>query len=313
MSLSTLGFARRDPDWLLDNLVLDDPETIIEEVSLFSDSGGGTIVDVTPEGMGRNSRGLVAAAEATNVHVIAGTGFYREPAHPAFVATTSEAELAKHLVTELMDGISGSSVRAGIIGEIGLGTHLYGKNSYRSNGDSTDSGITTQELKVLRAAGYASLATGAPIMLHVWNFGPNNIAIRAIETLTHLGVMVDRIVVAHADVRVDIEYCREVLASGCYLEFDMFGQENAIDSALTEFPRDTERVRLLKQLIDAGYGSRLLVSHDVNTKAQLTAFGGWGLAHLSVNIEPRMAEAGIDSTAIFELRQANPSRLLAWA
>ena len=44
--------------------------------------------------------------------------------------------------------------------------------------------------------------------------------------------------------------------------------------------RDAGSVVALKRLIDAGCLERLLLSHDIAMKVQLTRYGGWGYAHL---------------------------------
>src|SRR5437660_53274 len=119
-----------------------------------------------------------------------------------------------------------------------------------------------------------------------------------------------RAVAGHLDVRIDVEYADSVAARGAYAEFDTFGIEAYLDSSLSEYPRDTERVAALVELVQRGYVERLLVSHDVCTKMQLVAYGGWGYGHLSRNIEPRLRKAGLSDAQIATIRVANPRRLL---
>jgi len=70
------------------------------------------------------------------------------------------------------------------------------------------------------------------------------------------------------------------------------------------------RVTALVELVKRGYVERLPVSHDVCTKMQLRAFGGWGYAHLSRHIEPRLRKAGLTNEQIATIRVDNPRRLL---
>ena len=81
---------------------------------------------------------------------MAGTGYYVHLSHPEHVASSSSVELAGEMVTELEEGIAGTGVKAGIIGEIGLSAEPH-----------------PDELKVLEAAAMASLETGVTINLHI--------------------------------------------------------------------------------------------------------------------------------------------------
>src|SRR6185503_9885808 len=128
--------------------------------------------------------------------------------------------------------------------------------------------------------------------------------------LAEEGVALDRVVVGHLDVRIDVEYAASVGARGACAEFDTFCVVAYLDSSLSEYPRDTERIAALIELVRRGYTERLLVAHDVCTKMQLTAYGGWGYAHLSRHIEPRLRKAGLTAEEIATIRIANPRRLL---
>src|SRR5262249_6766871 len=57
------------------NLVLDDVELAIEELADYKRLGGGTIVDATSVGIGRDPDGLAAIARGTGLHVVMGSGF----------------------------------------------------------------------------------------------------------------------------------------------------------------------------------------------------------------------------------------------
>jgi phosphotriesterase-related protein len=79
-------------DWFsnLDNLSLADEATAIEEVSRFRRDGGQTLVDPTTVGIGRDPLALQRVARATGLHIVMGSGFYTEPAHPPALAAASE-------------------------------------------------------------------------------------------------------------------------------------------------------------------------------------------------------------------------------
>ena len=62
----------------------------------------------------------------------------------------------------------------------------------------------------------------------------------------------------------------------------------------------------------AGLADRLLVSHDIAMKIQLTAYGGFGYAHLARNLPPFFARRGVDADTLRRIMVDNPARWLAW-
>lgn len=303
ITLQNFGLLRRNIGLIRDNLRLIDRDDAVREVLAFKAEGGGTIVDVTPIGLTPDPRGLRAISALTGVNIVAGCGYYLARSHPPAVATKSIEQLTEELVDEIENGLQGSGVRPGIIGEIGLGEPMYAPGH---TGDE----IHRDEEKVLRAAGRAHTRTRLPVTVHIYNYRPNAIGLLAIDILEQEGVAPDRIVICHLDCRIDVEYAAAVAARGAYVEYDTFGIEAYIDSIGSEYPRDTERITALAELADRGYLDRLLIAHDVCTKMQLETYGGWGYGHISRNIEPRLRRAGFSRADIDTIRITNPARLL---
>ena len=65
-----------------DNGRLDDVETAIEEVGLFKQYGGGTLVEASSIGIGRDPIGLARVSNATGVNIVMGASFYVNTHHP---------------------------------------------------------------------------------------------------------------------------------------------------------------------------------------------------------------------------------------
>jgi phosphotriesterase-related protein len=237
------------------------------------------------------------------VNVVTCTGYYLQRSHPPRVAAASAGQLAEEMVEEIQHGIGGTGIRPGIIGEIGLGEPMYGPGH---TGDE----MHPDEEKVLRAAGRAQVATGLPITLHIYNYRPNRLAHMALDVLEEEGVELQHVVVGHLDTRIDVEYAASVMERSAYAEFDTFGIEASIDANLSEYPRDSDRIVALVELISRGYLEQLLVSHDVCTKMQLVAYGGWGYSHLSRHIAPRLRKAGVSDDQLMTIRVRNPRSLL---
>ena len=110
------GEASADYAW-----ILDDPEMAVDELRRYAAAGGGAVVDPTSIGLGRDPLALRQVSEASGVHIVMGAGWYRERVYPPELRTTSTAALAEVLVRELVEGVDGTGIRAGFIGEIGRG------------------------------------------------------------------------------------------------------------------------------------------------------------------------------------------------
>ena len=82
--------------------------------------------------------------------MIAGCGYYIGSSRPRGFARRSETELADELIEELTVGIDGTDIRAGVIGELGVG----------------ESPMLGHERTMLRAAARAQRRIGAAIVVH---------------------------------------------------------------------------------------------------------------------------------------------------
>ena len=123
VTLGTVARVRRSPWAARDNLLLDDLAGAAAELRAFKAAGGGAVIEVTSNGIGRDLVGLRVLAERTGVHIVGGTGWYIGASHPASLARRDVAELAEEMVTELTLGVAGTDgIRAGVIGEIGAGS-----------------------------------------------------------------------------------------------------------------------------------------------------------------------------------------------
>ena len=306
-----LGALRRSPGMIIDNAHVDDPGLAAREASAFRDAGGGTIVDVSTIGLGRNAAGLKTVAEATGLNIITCCGYYKGVGHPPEMAQRSVEDVTAEFLRELTEGIGDTGVRAGVIGEIATGQPLYTvPQDVLDLTDHEDIGPT--EEKVLRASGRASAETGAPISVHIYNYRPNRLAHHALDVLAEEGADLERVTICHLDTRPDIDYVASIADRGAFVEFDTFGIELYTDADLGQFARDTERIELVVEIVERGYVDHILLSHDICWKTLLVEYGGWGFAHLSNNIEPRLRDRGITSDQIETMRVANPARWLAW-
>jgi phosphotriesterase-related protein len=296
VSIENLGLLRRNT-WRLnrDNYRLDDIPTAEEEVRRFGQAGGGTLVDLTTEGLHPRPAQLRDIARSTGVRIVAGCGFYVASMLPAGIREASIARIAELLAAQVFSGLGGSDVRPGIIGELG-----------------TSDVVDEVEWRVLRAAAIVQRQSGLAIVVHTYPWSSNGAAIA--DLLIDEGVDKSRIVIAHLDnAPIDIDEHLSIASRGVYVSYDGFGKEWYVDDLGSWFPRDYERLSGLRQLIDAGYLERLLLGCDVCLKIQLTRYGAWGYEHLPRNVVPMMSAHRFSHDEIEALTVRNPCRLLTVA
>ena len=108
-----------DPYAVKDNLVLDDICLAEEELKRFKRAGGNTIVDATLSGIGRDPEALGSISHGTGLNIVMGCGYYTADNHPPTLATKSAADIRDEMIDDLREGVEGTRIRAGVIGEIG--------------------------------------------------------------------------------------------------------------------------------------------------------------------------------------------------
>lgn len=296
VAIENLGVLNRDPYALKDNLVLDDYEIQKRELMRFKAAGGKTVVDSTSIGINRKPEMLRRMAMETGLNIIAGTGYYVRSTHSQQIKSMTEDEIAGLMIKELTHGMDDSDIPAGIIGEIGI-SEVFDHD----------------ERKVLRASAIAHLKTGAGVQVHINPWTTNGL--EAVEILLSEGVPSSKICICHVDVEGREDYIKKLLQMGVFIEFDNFGKEYFVDREARRpdyglFIRDTERISLIKKIIEWGYLDQILLSCDVCLKTLLRSYGGWGYDHVLKNIVPMMDEANITHEQIQTMLRDNPSKFL---
>jgi phosphotriesterase-related protein len=297
VSLANLGWVRQNFNANLDNLRLLDEQVAQDEILLFKEAGGRTVIDPTPTTIGRDPRALARIARATGLNVVMGAGYYVGASHPPDMNRRSVDELARELIADITTGVGDSGIRAGLIGEIGT-TYPW----------------TANEEKVLRAAVIAQRETGAPLMVHPGRHPamPMELA----KLVQKEGGDLRRTIMCHicrtiADVRAVIDLAQ----TGIWLEYDLFGMENSFYPYNPSFdmPNDGGRMAHVLALVAAGHRDQILLSHDIAYKTSLVKYGGYGYHHLLVNVVPRLRAKGMDDAGLTRLLVENPARAFAFA
>ena len=296
IALENLGWIRRNYYSNRPNLRLLDLDTTIDEVRRYREAGGGAIVEATTPGIGRKPDALAQISRESGVHIVMGAGFYVGAAHPEDMDDRSVDDLAREIAGDIVDGVEDSGVKAGIIGEIGCTWPL-----------------APNERKALSAAAIAQRETGAALSVHPGRHPDAPLEI--LELLANGGADLSHVVIAHLDRTVfEFDAVQRIAASGCYLEWDLFGNEGSYyPNAEIDMPSDAQRLDFIKRAVDAGYRDRIVMGHDIFTKHRLLRYGGHGYAHILENIVPKMRRKGFPEVTIQAITVDNPARLLALA
>ena len=296
ITLENLGWIRRNYYSNRANLTLLDLDTLVDEVGKFKAAGGGAIVDATTAGIGRDPHALARISRESGVHVIMGAGYYVEAVHPADMGVRSVDDLAREIIGDVVDGVEGSGIRAGIIGEVGCTWPL-----------------APTERKSLLAAAVAQRETGAAILVHPGR--DPDAPLEILELLAAGGADLSRVIMGHLDRTVfEFDALQRIAASGCYLEWDLFGNEGSYyPLAELDMPSDAQRLGFIKSAADAGYADRIVMGQDICTKHRLTRYGGHGYGHILENIVPKMRRKGFSEDVIQAITVDNPAAILALA
>ena len=208
VTLETYSDVFHDPLVCADNLVFFDEEVAAAEAGAFRAAGGTSIIDVTPRAMGRDVAAIRRVARASGVNVVVGTGHYVQATHTPEVVSQSVDQITEMMLAEIRNGIDGTDVRAGVIGEIG------------TSGD-----IHPDERKTLVAAAQAHVETGLAISVHC-AIPYEKVALDVVRILEKAGADPARVVLGHMSHTIaDLDYHRAAADSGAVLEYDRFGAE----------------------------------------------------------------------------------------
>jgi len=303
--------AERDP-----SLRIDDPDLTAVDVCAYKAVGGSALVDAQPVFTGRNAEVLRALSERCDVKVIASTGFHKLFYYDEESLLSGEEEAYALLYeSEITEGMLSAPTFIPKGQRQEIETQKAEKNCeadeiWLSRGSAFRTDIkagflktalepvfTETHRKLFSAAAHASLATGAAVMIHV-DAGADPQML--LDYLTARGVHPERLIFCHLDRMIgDIEVHKALAARSAWIEYDTI--------ARAKYHSDDEEIRLVLEMLHAGYGKRLLMSLDV-TRSRLKGYGGTpGLDYIKKNFIPRLLENGVGEAQIREIFVRNPS------
>ena len=308
-----LWWVRRQPCASADNLRLSGVASAVRELRAFADAGGSAVVELTVRGIGPRPDLLVRVAHAVPIHIVAGTGYYMHRTRSPDWAWLTVEQVAATLVDDIVTGFAGSGTRAGIIGELAV-------EGPQSTGIARIDDLGDDDRKLLRAGTLAQAVTGAAISIHLphslpGGASPAELAHGVVDLMEEAGADLTRVILGHVDRSRGWtgEALANLAARGVVLEFDEWGLEGYVDSSGHVNPFDAERIEWTLALAEAGRLGQLVWSHDVYLKHMLREHGGFGYAHISEFIVPRVLGEGLTDADIRTIMVENPRRLLTLA
>lgn len=290
------------PGWECDALAVPyDREAItwactqaLEEAKAY---GLQTMVDATPNDLGRDVELQKMVSERSGINIICATGLYTEASGKSvyFKARSrsedTTTEIYETFMMEITQGIGETGIKAGVI-KVATGRGC----------------ISAYEEMVLKAAARAHKETGIPIITHTsaGTMGPEQA-----DLLISEGANPERIVIGHIGGNSNSEYHTSVLDKGVYIAFDRLGMGS-------EF-HDTLRKACIMGLLGIGYVNRIMLSQDytaywlgrTSIQPDLSSNRSRSFTHIFRNILPALKARGMTDEEIDTMLVENPRRLFA--
>ena len=257
------------------------------------DVGVRSYIDASTFDLGRNIEMMQEVSRRSGVHIIAATGSHQ--AIPRVFRTASPDAIAPLYIREVEEGIEGTRVKAGII-----------------KSASDRGGMTELEVVVLRAVARASKHSGAPVYTHTWS--PDRVGEQQIRVLEEEGVDLDRVYIGHSNDTNDVDYILGLLEKGVWVGLDRFPGGRYPGVPLWE-----ERTEIIKRLLDAGWGHKIMLGHDHSVpkgqptpemREQRQSYQPEGYSFISRRVLPYLQELGATEADIQQIMVENPRRFL---
>jgi len=297
VTFKNVGYVRYHRNNLDNRRFLDEEQTIVE-ITPIKHAGGSTIIDVTTVDLARDPLALKRISLRTGLHIVMGAGYYDKKGQDLFFGPDkpTEEDIAEEIIRDIFEGVGGTGIHTGVIGEIGCSWPLE-----------------DCERKVLRAAGMAQKETGAPLSVHPGRF--EEAPFEIIQILKEVGADLSHTVICHID-RTSFEPTNryKIADEGCYLAYDEWGVEGYYLETLAtlDILNDTQRIAHIKDLIAKGYGDQIIISHDICSKDRYMSLGGHGYNHILYNAVPAMKRRGMTQDQVNLLLINNPKHFFVF-
>jgi len=277
-----IGAAKYDPQrWNDDDVV----KKVLPYLQEVKNAGCKTIVDCTPNYLGRDVQLLQRLSKQSGLSIITNTGYYGgsdEKFLPPQVFTESANELANRWIAEWEKGIDGTGIKPGFMKISVNPGHL-----------------SQASRKLTEAAAKTHLRTGLTIASHT---GPAIAAFEEIEILKSQGVSPEAFIWVHAQTETNFDEYLKAVRTGTWVSLD-----GVADSNIQEYVLNLVRLKKEKSL------HRILISHDAGWYEPGKPDGGNFRKYTSIfsQLIPSLKEKGFTNKDIEQLLVVNPREAFA--
>lgn len=255
---------------------------VIEEIEKAKKYNVKTFVEVSCNDMGRNPLELKKLSDTCGIHIIASTGFYLDEYHPTAIKNMTVEDIAKIFIDDLTIGMNGTSIKAGVIGEV-----------------ASSEIMTPSERKVLQAAAIAARQVGCAVTTHCQM---GTLGSEQAQIFINEKVNPDKVILGHIDLSDNIDYMYELIDKGFNIGFDTIGKE--------QYLKDSKRAENINQLIKKGYVDKIVLSQDISRKSYFHNDNGClGYATVMEKFIPLLQKLGISEADISKMLIHNPQRI----
>lgn len=266
-----------------------DREEVIKKVLPFleevREAGCHTLVDCTPNYLGRDVVLLKQLSERAGLNIVTNTGYYGGSDNkylPAHAFNETAAQLSQRWIAEWEHGIDGTPIRPGFIKISVNPSHL-----------------SDTSLKLIQAAALTHRKTGLTIASHT---GPAVPAVEQIEILKANKVDPAALIWVHAQDEKDSSHYVTASREGAWISLDGLRDDNM--ETYLEKLLHLKREKCLH---------KVLLSHDAGWYDPAKTDGGSirGYTVLFKKMIPAMEQEGFVETEILQLIQHNPAQAYA--
>lgn len=272
-------------------------EVLKQKLNDFRRQGGKTIVDASGMFHGRDVWLYQSLSKATGVHIIVTTGLGPEKLLGGYFLTPQTnpptpwpAEKIAGLFTkEVVEGVVvprvERSTAAGLVVSI-----------------ASTEGITNEEKSLFRGSAITARDTGVAVAVQ---HGAD--AVADLELLLAEGIDASRVIIGSIDRQgaVASKSAIEIASRGAYVAIDHIGWGSE-----DGYVSDAERVKLVIELLEAGFVERILLSTSAVGIAKGHEAKDLAYDYLLSTFVPLLCKAGVTEEQVRTLLEENPQRVL---
>ena len=263
-----------------------DKGKVVERVMPFlkqiKDLGCQTLVECTPEYLGRDPLLLKFLSYSSGLNILTNTGYYGAVNNkylPQHAFTESADQLANRWTMEWIDGIEETLAKPGFI-KIGVASDT----------------LSDLHKKLVMAAAKTHLRTGLTIASHT---GPAIPAFEQLEILKNEGVASEAFIWVHAQAEKDLGNHVKAAKMGAWVGLDGLNEKNL-----------EEYVRMIKNMKENHLLNKVLLSHDAGWYHPGEENGGEyrGYTTLFEKLIPLLQKENFTKREIHQLLVSNPAK-----